>query len=318
MASRVEQVKNHLLSPEQTNGSQPPSDHAEKTRSHLLSRVGRPRLEGKVCIITGGGTPSGIGRAAGLLFAMHGAACVYLTDISTEHLERNREDILKAAPRAKVVTARVDASDEGDVEGICKRAVREHGKLDVFFAAAGVDMGNQRDSFATCTPETFIRIQTINSLSAFLAIKHAGEAMKVTSASKPDAGGSIVTVASDTGLRNTDLVPTPAYHASKAAVINLAQTGAWHLRNTGIRVNTICPGIIDTQMTKAMFDRARSRGSIGRVGQLSAMGRFGIPEEIANAAVFLASDDSSYITGIHMSVDGGVAASVPLLIRPSR
>ena len=108
---------------------------------------------------------------------------------------------------------RVDASNEDDVQGVCQRAISEHGRLDVMFAAAGIDMGNQRDSFATGTPEVFIKIQTVNALSAFLAIKHAGEAMKVTSAAKPSSGGSIVTVASDTGLNNTDLIPTAAYHA---------------------------------------------------------------------------------------------------------
>lgn len=256
---------------------------------------------------------------AGFAFAANGAHTIYLTDLSTQHLDANANAIMTKYPGTKVVPLKVDASSEADIKGVCQRAIKENGRLDVFFAAAGIDLSNEKDSFSVGTPEIFMKIQTVNALSAFLAIKHASDAMKVTGPGKPNSAGSIVTVASDTGLRNTDLNPTAAYHASKAAVISLCQvrlrlasivfiyiffskavvysvqTGAWYNRNTGIRVNTICPGIIDTQMTEKMFNMVRNRGTVGKVGQLAPMGRFGIPEEIANAAVFLASDDASYM-----------------------
>lgn len=147
--------------------------------------------------------------------------------------------------------------------------------------------------------------------SCFLALKHGSEAMKVTSKDKPRSGGSIVMTASVAGLRSG--AGSVDYSASKAAVISLAATGAWQLAKTDIRVNAICPGLIETGMTQITFEQARSRGSEGKIGQLNPTGRYGVSQEIAHAVTFLASDEATYVNGIAMPVDGGLAASHPVV-----
>lgn len=149
------------------------------------------------------------------------------------------------------------------------------------------------------------------SASCFHAIKHATPLMKATHANKPQSGGSIILTASVAGLRSG---AGPAdYSASKAAVINLAATSAWQLSRTGIRVNAVCPGLIETGMTKIVFDAARERGTADRIGQLNPSGRYGVPEEVAAAVLFLASDEASYINGVALPVCGGLTASLPVM-----
>jgi len=146
----------------------------------------------------------------------------------------------------------------------------------------------------------------VNLIGPFLAIKHAAPHM--ISRGK----GSIVLTASVAGLRaNAGGHP---YSASKAGVISLAQTSANSLAGTGVRVNAICPGLIETGMTKPVFDRARSKGTEDRIGQLNPLKRAGVPEEIAGAALFLASDDASYVNGQAIVVDGGLSSSHPIVI----
>lgn len=135
--------------------------------------------------------------------------------------------------------------------------------------------------------------------------------MQVTSASKPDPNGSIILTASVAGLRSG--AGSSDYSASKAAVISLAQTSAWQLSRTGVRVNALCPGLIETGMTKVVFDAARERGTAGKIGQLNPMGRYGVAEEIANALMFLASDEASYVNGIALPVCGGLSAGHPVV-----
>ena len=124
--------------------------------------------------------------------------------------------------------------------------------------------------------------------------------------------GSIICTASVAGLRSG--AGGPAYSASKAGVINLVQTTAQLLSGTGVRVNAICPGLIETGMTKPVFDRARAKGTEDRIGQLNPLKRAGLPEEIASAALFLASDDASYVNGQAIVVDGGLSSSHPIVI----
>jgi len=121
--------------------------------------------------------------------------------------------------------------------------------------------------------------------------------------------GSIVCTASVAGLR-ANAGGTP-YSASKAGVISLVQTTANELYGTGVRVNAICPGLIETGMTKPIFDNARSRGTEGKIGQLNPLKRNGVPEEIAQMALFLASDDASYVNGQAIAVDGGLSSTHP-------
>jgi NAD(P)-dependent dehydrogenase (short-subunit alcohol dehydrogenase family) len=126
----------------------------------------------------------------------------------------------------------------------------------------------------------------------------------------PEKRGSIICTASVAGLRS-GAGPAP-YSASKAGVISLVQTSANFLTGTGVRVNAICPGLIETGMTKPIFDYARARGSEDRIGQLNPLKRYGQPDEIAHMALFLASDDASYVNGQAIAVDGGLSSSLPV------
>jgi NAD(P)-dependent dehydrogenase (short-subunit alcohol dehydrogenase family) len=125
--------------------------------------------------------------------------------------------------------------------------------------------------------------------------------------------GAIVCTASVAGIR-ANAGPTP-YSASKAGVISLVQTTSNELYGTGVRVNAICPGLIETGMTKPIFDGARSRGSEGKIGQLNPTARYGQPEEIAAMALFLVSDEASYVNGQAFPVDGGLTSTLPFVVR---
>jgi len=179
-----------------------------------------------------------------------------------------------------------------------------------FFANAGIASW---DALADTSVETFMNVMRVNTLSCFLAIKHASAAMLKTNSSrgKDVSGGSIILTASTAGLRSG--AGTIDYSASKAAVNSMAKTAAYQLQRTDIRVNTICPGLIETGMTDLTFEYARQRGTIGKIGQLNPLGRFGVADEIANAALFLASASSSYVNGQNIAVDGGLSASHPVV-----
>lgn len=135
--------------------------------------------------------------------------------------------------------------------------------------------------------------------------------MEQTSADKARGSGSIIMTASVAGLRS-NAGATP-YSASKAAVISMAQTMAFQLAGTGVRVNAICPGLIETDMTRTMFEAARARGTEDKIGQLNPMRRAGSADEVARVALFLASDESSYVTGQAWAVDGGLSAGHPFV-----
>jgi len=147
----------------------------------------------------------------------------------------------------------------------------------------------------------------------FLAIQHASAAMKVTNPCKGKefSGGSIIATASVAGLRSGG--GTIDYSASKAAVNSMVKTATSQLQKTDIRINSICPGLIETGMTTLTFDYARQRGTTGKIGQLNPMGRYGVAEEIAQMALFLASDESSYLNGQNLAVDGGLSSSLPII-----
>eukprot|EP01035_Chromulina_nebulosa_P035098 gene35098-biopygen22904 len=123
--------------------------------------------------------------------------------------------------------------------------------------------------------------------------------------------GAIVLTASVAGIRSG--AGSPAYSASKAGVINLAQVSAQQLSGANVRVNAICPGLTETGMTQFVFDRARERGTEGKIGQLNPLRRGAVPEEIAQVALFLASDDASYVNGQAIAVDGGLSSSHPVV-----
>lgn len=135
--------------------------------------------------------------------------------------------------------------------------------------------------------------------------------MMKTSTKKPQPCGSIIGTASIAGIRS-NAGSTP-YSASKAAVVSLAQTISYQLAGTGVRVNAICPGLIETGMTAPMYDAARARGTEQRIGQLNPLKRGGRADEIARVALFLGSDESSYVNGQAWAVDGGLSAGHPFV-----
>lgn len=145
----------------------------------------------------------------------------------------------------------------------------------------------------------------------FLAVKHASSAMQKTSSSKPYPSGSIILTASVAGLRSN--AGSTDYSASKAAVISIAQTSSYQLAATNIRVNAICPGLIETGMTATVFEMARARGTERKVGQLNPLQRGAVADEVARAALFLGSDESSYVNGQAWAVCGGLSAGHPFV-----
>ena len=260
------------------------------------------RLEGRVAIVTG--AASGIGRASAKLFAAEGA-CVVAVDRSAE-VSATASSIQEAGGSA--IALALDASDEGEVAKAVDRAVSEFGTLDVMFANAGISGGGK--SFFELDANDWMNVLKVNLVGAFLAVKHAARIMV------PKNKGSIVCTASVAGLRSG--AGGSPYSASKAGVVSLVQTGANFLMGTNVRINAICPGLIETGMTKPIFDRARQRGTEDRIGQLNPLKRYGNPQEIAAMALFLASDEGSYVNGQAIAVDGGLSSSHPVTGRVRR
>ena len=254
------------------------------------------RLEGRAALVTG--AASGIGRASALLFAQEGAKLI-VVDRAPE-VDETASMIAKAGGTA--VALRADASSEADVAAAVDRAVSEFGTLDALYANAGVSGGFR--NFLELSAQDWMDVLSVNLVGVYLAIKHAARIMV------PNKKGAIVCTASVAGLRSG--AGGAPYSASKAGVISLAQTSANLLAGTGVRVNAICPGIIETGMAKPIFDHAKSRGTEGKIGQLNPLKRYGHPEEIAQMALFLASDASSYVNGQAFAVDGGLSSSHPV------
>jgi len=238
-----------------------------------------PRLEGKVIVVTGAG--SGIGQATAALFTEHGATVIGADVKDADH--------------------QADAGNEADVIRLVAMAREQHGALHGFFANAGVSGGLA--SIFDQSVEDWQEILRVNLLGPFLAIKHAAPVIK------EQGGGSIICTASVAGLRSG--AGGPAYSASKAGVISLVRTAAQQLSGSNVRVNAICPGLIDTGMTQFVYERARAKGQEERLGHLNPLRRGGEPSEIAQAALFLASDESSYVNGHALVVDGGLSSSHP-------
>jgi len=239
------------------------------------------KLEGKVAIVTG--AASGIGKASAALFAAQGAT-VIAADVAAS------ENVIAA-----------DAGREEDVRGLIDLAVRDHGGLDIFFANAGISGGLA--SIFEQSPDDWQEILRVNLIGPFLAIKHAAPALEER------GGGSIICTASVAGIRAG--AGGPAYSASKAGVISLVKVAATQLCGANIRVNAICPGLIETGMTQPLYDTARAAGKEAMIGHLNPLKRGGVPDEIAHAALFLASDESSYVNGHALVVDGGLSISHP-------
>ena len=254
------------------------------------------RFTDKSIIVTGAG--SGIGRAAALLFASEGGK-VIVAD-KTEGADETARLITQAGGIAHAI--RMDAGLEDDVIRTVALACDSFGGLDVMFANAGISggMANLFDTDVALITE----VLRVNLIGPFLAIKHA--APRIAERGK----GAIVLTASVAGIRSG--AGSPAYSASKAGVINLAAVSAQQLTGSNVRVNAICPGLTETGMTKPVFDYAREANKMDRVGRLNPLHRGAQPEELAKVALFLASDDASYVNGQAIAVDGGLSSSHPV------
>jgi NAD(P)-dependent dehydrogenase (short-subunit alcohol dehydrogenase family) len=237
------------------------------------------RLAGKVAIVTGAG--SGIGKATVELFRREGATVIG-ADLQGADVQ-------------------CDAGDDASVKALVDKAIADHGRLDIAFANAGISGGLA--SIFEQTAEDWAEILRVNLIGPFLAIKHAAPPMA------EQGSGSIICTASVAGLRSG--AGGPAYSASKAGVISLVKTAAQQLTGSNVRVNAICPGLIETGMTEFVYERARAKGQEGKLGHLNPLQRGGHPPEIANAALFLASDEASYVNGHALVVDGGLSSSHP-------
>ncbi|MFA5988503.1 MAG: SDR family oxidoreductase [Sphingomonas sp.] len=254
------------------------------------------RFTDKSIIVTGAG--SGIGRAAARLFAQEGARVVCAD--KTGGADETARIISSAGGTA--LAMQMDAGVEDDVVRMVALAVDSFGGLDVMFANAGISggMANIFDTDVALITE----VLRVNLIGPYLAIKHA--APKIAER----GGGAIVLTASVAGIRSG--AGSPAYSASKAGVINLAQVAAQQLSGSNVRVNAICPGLTETGMTKPTFDYARDAGKMDRVGRLNPLRRGAQPEELAKVAAFLASGDASYVNGQAIAVDGGLSSSHPV------
>src|SRR5580692_2456461 len=249
------------------------------------------RLEGKSVIITGAG--SGIGRAASLLFTKEGARLIAVD--RTDGVKDTADQVRKAGGTAEAVVA--DAGSEKDVIAFIDKAVSTYGRLDAIWANAGVSGGLV--PLSEQTVEHWQEILRINLLGPFLAIKYTMPHMI------KQGSGAILCTASVAGLKSG--ASGHPYAASKAGVISLVQTTAYSLTGTGVRINAVCPGLIETGMTKPVFDRAKERGTQDKTGQ---------PHELATMGLFLLSDEASYVNGQAFPVDGGLTASMPYTGKP--
>ncbi len=253
------------------------------------------KLSGKVAVITGAG--SGIGRAAAELFAREGAE-VALVDLNAQAAAAAAGQITDAGGRALAVGA--DVADAAQVDLAFRQISGEFGRIDVLYNNAGV---NSAGSVVDATDEDWDRCFAVNAKGTFLCSRAAGRLMVAA------GGGSIVnqgSVAAVVGIANF-----ASYCASKGAVVALTRSMSVDLAPRNVRVNVICPGTVYTPLMEPML-RARGNGDLAAGLAMTTakypIGRLGTPAEIAAVALFLASDDSSFLTGSVITADGGMTS----------
>jgi NAD(P)-dependent dehydrogenase (short-subunit alcohol dehydrogenase family) len=248
------------------------------------------KLDGKVAVITG--AASGMGRASAIRFAKEGAAVV-VTDLNDEGGASTVAECKSGG--GKAVFHRVDVSSEADIKGAVDRAVREFGRLDIIFNNAG--LGGATGPLEKVTADNWDRTMAILLRAVFLGIKYSVPEMRKV------GGGSIISTSSVGGLRGSGYLA--AYCAAKAAVINLTQSAAIEYGHDHIRVNCICPGGVNTPLIYA-GSKGGYEESEKNMARMQPIPRAGRPEDIANMALFLASEEAEWITGTAMVVDGGM------------
>jgi NAD(P)-dependent dehydrogenase (short-subunit alcohol dehydrogenase family) len=250
-------------------------------------------LDGRVALVTGGA--SGIGRSTALAFANSGARVV-VADILDEQ-GRETVDLIEAAGgEASFVSA--DVSRRGDVEELVRSAVEIYGRLDCAHNNAGIEGSSPPGAeFHTLPDEVWDQVLTINLKGVWVCMQAEITQMLT------QGGGAIVNTASIAGLVGGFGV---AYSAAKHGVVGLTKTAALAYATRGIRVNAVCPGVIDTPMVERVRARRAEFDQFAIAGE--PIGRLGRPEEIAAAVVWLSSDAASFVTGVALPVDGGWVA----------
>jgi NAD(P)-dependent dehydrogenase (short-subunit alcohol dehydrogenase family) len=249
------------------------------------------KLRGKVALITGAG--SGIGRATAILFAREGAKVV-VVDYNEATARETAELIKKSGGEAIFIKA--DVSNSEDVRKMIERAVQEYGRLDILYNNAGIE--GQQAPTAECPEENFERVISVNLRGVFLGMKYGIQQML------KQGGGVIINTASVAGM--VGFAGLPAYCASKGGVIQLTRTAALEYATMNIRINAICPGVIWTPMVERFTGKREEM--IKQFSEIQPVKRMGRPEEVAALALFLASEDSSFITGAAITIDGGYTA----------
>jgi glucose 1-dehydrogenase len=250
-----------------------------------------PSFTGDVALVTG--ASQGMGRAVAMAFATAGARVV-MVDIAVAAGEDTAAAIVAAGGEATFVPT--DVTDAEAVQSAVDLAVQRYGGLDCAVNCAAIE--NEQAPLHECDDDAFDLLQQVNVRGTFLCMKHELRAMLASG-----HGGAIVNIASTNSFRAQ--VNQPAYTASKHAVLGLTRSAALDYAGRGVRVNAICPGGIDTPMLRAAMER-RGRTPQEVVGRLSLLGRFGTPDEIAAAALWLCSDAASYVVGQALAVDGGL------------
>ena len=260
-----------------------------------------PDLEGKAAIVTGGG--GGIGTAAAARLLREGAS-VALVDLRADQLAAAAERL--AAPEGRLVTIPADVTREGDVAGYVAQTLDAFGTIDLFFNNAGV-VGTMKP-IVDLTESEFRLAIDVNLVGAFLGLKHVLPVLYAK------GGGAVVNTSSIAGHEATR--ETASYDSSKHGVAGLTKVAALESVGRGVRVNSIHPGPVDTNL---MADIQRMRnpqdptGDRDRIAAVIPMGRPASAEEVANLAVFLLSEEASFITGVGYRIDGGMGAAARLV-----
>jgi NAD(P)-dependent dehydrogenase (short-subunit alcohol dehydrogenase family) len=255
------------------------------------------QLKDKIAIITG--AASGIGKATSLVFGREGAK-VLCADINADGAEAVARQIADTGGEA--ASFQVDVAEEAQVQAMVADAVSRWGALHALYNNAGIGTGNP---VTQVTVEEWDRMHAINLRGVFLGTKHAiPEMLKA-------GGGAIVNTASDAGLMGTPMLSS--YCATKGGVVMFTKSTAVEWAGMGIRINCVCPGVIRTPILDPMLAMAQAAGVSNdemwkRMGKSHPIGRVGEPSEVGEAVAFLCSDRASFITGVAMPVDGGMAA----------
>lgn len=248
------------------------------------------RLAGKVAVITGG--TGGIGKVTAELFMKEGAKVV-IVDLMQEALDKTQSEL---ASHGEVLAVKADVTNESEVENYVKKAVEQFGKIDVFFNNAGIE--GKVAPLVDQQVEDFDQVMSVNVRGVFLGLKY------VLPHLIKQGSGSVINMSSVAGLDGSpDVSP---YIASKHAVVGLTKTAAIEVANSNVRVNSIHPSPVNTRMMRSLESGMKIDEKT--LSKSIPLGRYGETIDIANLALFLASDESSFITGAQYRIDGGMGA----------